>query len=239
MPKVTQPQPNNQLEHIKQGAAAQQAMLQMAKTVIITDAASFAKADLALSRLTDQFNHFDASFSEILDPLNAARLATNKVKKEVMDPWQLAIEFVTGRMKAYKMEEARLAREEEIRVQIESRKLLEEAERKERQAENAKSEAVRKRLEKAKEVLEEQAREVVAVPIAAPVRVENSTTRKVKAWKLTGMPDLVEAVMACRVPMEALRVDDVWMNRKLKESPDEVAVYPGIEVYEDIQIVRR
>lgn len=239
MPKKPTVPPPPQLERIKKEASIDIVPIAKANSLMVTDATSFARADAILAQLDARCNHYESLFSEILDPLNAARTATLKAKKEVLDPWTHAVDYIRLQMKQFKNEEARLIQQEKDRVETEQRQLLEEAQRKDRQAEAAKNPKVQERLAQAARALTEQAQEVTAVPVIAPVAVIGSTTRTVKAWRLVDLEDLIEAVSKGIVGREALKVDEDWARQMLRANPAALAKVPGIEVYDDVQIVRR
>lgn len=149
-------------------------------------------------------------------------------KKEVMDfvrPFTDALSsaetiFKNGLI-AFDNEQERLRKlaeaEAEEKRRKEEAKLLAQAEKAEASGKGEKAEALR----------EIAASTVVATPaVSAPQKVSGVSSRKTYSCKVTNMMELVKAVAAGTVPLQALQVDQSFLNKMAAAFKDEFS-YPG------------
>ncbi len=169
----------------------------------------------------------EATFKPIKQKMDAA-------KKEVLDqeraadaPLKQAEEYIKPLIRAYDDEQERIRREEERRLQEEARKREEE----ERLAAALQAEQDGA-PEEATAILEEP---VIVAPIVIPKatpQVAGISYRENWKYQVVDLKALVSAVAAGRVPINAIKADDVFLGqqaRSLKSSMN----YPGVKVYSE------
>lgn len=215
-------------------------------TLTITDGASYAKADFLLTQVGTLRKRLAERVTKITAPLKEA---LSKVKESMreMDGFVLEIDHpletyetrIRTAMSDYrKLERQKIQAEEEAR-RVEDKRLAEaQAEALAREA-AAKTEAMRQRLAIKRQEIEQKREEVAATPIDAPVKVAGSTTRVIWKAHVTDTKALRAAVVAGKVPEDVCPVDLLALNRLAKANHEIVAQYPGVEVYEDVTIVRK
>lgn len=230
----------------KEVAALAAPVLHMLGSLKIVDADSYGKADTILSRIREARKGVTAKLAPILSPIEKAfkeikeaRDAIKDLHSELDKPLEVAEGQVKSLMRSYKIEEQRLIEEFEEEKRMEAEKAesrLREALEKEN---NAKTAAMRVRLAQ-KRIEAEAAVEVIEeVAIAAPVKAASSSTRTIPKWKVTDIKALLKAVVAGQIPEDMLLVNITVGNSYLKVAREEMEKWPGIEVFNDVQIVGR
>lgn len=135
------------------------------------------------------------------------------------------------------LEAAQRAKEEEDQRIADALQATQEAEAKARTA------PMRAKLAAAREALENQQQAAAEEPVSAPVQANHSTTRAVKRIRPTDMGKILMAIIAGKVPYDVVQVNQVVLNSYLKITPEAkylpVTEWPGVEVYDDTQIVGR
>lgn len=210
--------------------------LQTAVTdMTITNEDQYLVADAMLGRIQAARKRWTARIGLIIDPLWEALKSGRELKNEVDKPLEVLEGQVKQAMKTFKLEEQRqiqAAKDEEDR-------LRNEAARKEQAATVAKTAPMKARLEQARQQLEDKADDASAKQI--PVAANASSTRATKKWRVTSGKKLILAIAAGVVPEMAVSINTVGINQlfRAKGGPDALAEWPGIEVYDDIDIVGR
>lgn len=213
-------------------------VLARVKALVISGARSYALADEILTKLRYARSIIKEKMDSILDPINAARSAALKIRHDLDDPLADAEDTLRTGMKTFKLGEARKVADEQARRDREAAELRRLAGERERQAQNAKTRLMAARLAAQSQDLEEKAEEVEAAPIPAPVQVRNSGTRTIPKWRIISTGDFIQHVAGGWAPDECLTVDKAVMDRLFKTRPD-FKDWPGVECYDDIQIVGR
>lgn len=210
-----------------------------AKALQVTDAPSYALADALLSRLRDARKQVKARIATVLDPINQARAAILTLSHDLDDPLEAAELRIRTGMQEFKRLEMRQAQEAERRRQEEEEALRKEAADKHMKQLAAKTEPMRQRLAAQRAELEEKADNVVAAPVLPPVKAAHSSTRTVKKWRVTNEIALLReaADPEGSVPENVMMVDPSILNQWLKEAPEVLATWPGVELYDDVVIV--
>lgn len=230
--------PKVQITKLLADGAQTPKLIAQASSVIITDNETYAEADNYRAQLKHRIKTSLDGVSKILDPINQARAVLLDLRHKLTDELEATCESLTARMANYKAEERlQLRRLQEARDR-ESERLRREADAKEEAAARAKTPQMVNRL------MEQQAQiiskaEAVESQEEAPVTVAHSVDRVVKKARVISLPDLLMAILEGTVPVEAVVVDQVFVNRKFKENPVETAAWPGVEVYEDTIISGR
>jgi hypothetical protein len=210
-----------------------------AKALTVTDAPSYAQADALLLRLRDARKQVKARIATVLDPINQARAAILALSHDLDDPLEAAEQRIRVGMQEFKRLEMRQAQEAERKRQAEEEALRMEAADKHMRELAAKTEPMRQRLAAQRAELEEKADNVVAAPVLPPVKAAHSSTRTVRKWRVTDEVALLRAAadLDSDVPENAMMADPAILNQWLKEYPEELAKWPGIEIFDDIVIV--
>lgn len=191
--------------------------------------------DAMLGRIQAARKRWSARIGKIIDPLWEALQSGRGLKNEVDKPLEVLEVQVKGVMKSLKIEERRritAAAEEEDRLRNEA------AEQEAREL-AAKTPQMKARLAAKRQELETKADTQSEAQI--PVMAGASTTRTVKKWRVIDQAAFIKGLAAGKIPAMAITVNTVGINQIFKSvgGHDAVAAYPGVEVYDDIDIVGR
>ena len=184
------------------------------------------KAIKALSKKLD--DTFDPHIKRAFD--NHRALVAEK--KQHQQPLLDAEGYVKRAVLGYQQEQERIRREAEAKAQEEARK---ERERLEAQAAKA---AEKGKVEKS-EALQAQAAAVVA-PILAPTlpKIAGLSTRITYRAEVVGKLELVKAVVAGLVPLNALDPNMTFLNQQARAMREDLT-YPGVRVVTDTGLASR
>jgi len=239
-----------------------------ARDLVIGDAREYGLADAFLAKIrAARKSDVMTKLRKIIDPIRAGLDELYAVERGIKEPLDEAEKQIKGKMRAWQLAEQERVRQEEetkrkeqehqqreaMRAQLEQERLQREREEAERKAEGARSAAAkRKAYEEAARLQDEQdraaeiqekARALAAAaafkPVEAPTRAASSNVRRIQKWRITDMAKLATAVGAGTVPEAVLQVNSVQLNLLFKNSHEQVAAWPGIEVYEDVEIAGR
>ena len=235
MPSATQ-QVNKELEVIKVETAP---IIARAKALAVEDAQSYAVADSFLSRLVDARKMAKARIGRILDPIKEALKEAQGLFKEIDSPLEQAEIVVRTRMRDFKLEEARQARLEEEKREAAAEELRRQAAAKALAESKAKTAQMKEKLAAQRAELESKADVAAAAPMPVMVKAAGSTTRTVKVPQVRDLKALLGGLYADKVPSEIIEINLTTIRRFYKEQPAWVATLPGIEMVDDIQIVKR
>lgn len=213
----------------KQEAKKQSApLIEQAHQLQITDEDSYQIADSIRASLKAASKKWTDRLQLIIRPAYDTLQGLYNLRKEIVDPMDASADVVTNKMKEFKRLEA-------VRT------------RQEADAKTAKEAELRKKLEAATSIpvqrmMEKRIEEVQNVIITAPVVAASSSTRTVKKWKVDNMQKLVRAVADSQVPIDILTLNSkVFEDYFRGDDKDKTAIssWPGILVYDDIQIVSK
>lgn len=233
---------------------------QEVQELVITDDDSYHYADSLLGRISAAKRSWAAVWGRIQEktvkPLRAALDGLYETNREIEKPLTDMEETVKRAMKTFKVAETRKLQESEAARQAELRRLEEEASKKIEQAQSAATAQMRGRLQAAAARLREQQEAVAEQETPEAVKGEASTTRAIPSWRLQGsdlpgddtgmsataqlaLATFLQGVLEGKVPANAIMLNERFIGQEFKRNPEKVALWPGIEVYDDIQIVRR
>lgn len=172
------------------------------------------------------------TFDEPTKRAHEAHKSIVAARKKVEQPLIEAEQLAKQKAGSYVAEQERKARAEAALAEAAAREVREKAEREARELEAA-GEA-----ELADAIREES--HVTAAPIQAAPKPKASGVATRAVWKarVKSLRELVAAVHAGKVPLEALKADDVVIGqaaRALKKSLD----WPGVETWEETQVATR
>ncbi len=202
----------------------------------VVDEESYQLVDTYLARVRLAKKKGEDRIDPIIKPIYAGLQSLYKLKTELLAPLLDAEASGKAKMKDFKLLEMRKAREDQERREAEQRRLEADARKKQEAEDNAKTEAMRKRLAAQREKLEEQAAAIQQTPAPPPVRAASSTTRTVKKLRIVN-EDLFWACVARENVLRGyVTVDLVGLNKYA--AGFDPAEY-GLEQYDDVQIVGR
>lgn len=210
-----------------------------ATNLIVMDPGTFAIADSLLTKLVEARKTIKAKFAKVIDPLKQALDEARSFFSEVDAPLAEAEGVIRGRMKGYKIEEARLARLEDEKRLAAADELRRQAEEKAIAESRAKTQAMKDRLAKERAELETKADVAQAAPAHTLVRAVGSTTRTVKVPQITDPRSVLLGILAKKIPLDIIEFDLTAIKAYYKRDPAGVAEWPGINWIEDIQIVHQ
>lgn len=239
-----------------------------AQGIVIADDKSYNLADAFLAKIraarkSDVFT----KLRKIIDPIREGLDVLYATERDIKAPLDEAEKHIKGKMRDWQLaEQERVRKEEEARRQEEIRKaqeelryaqeqqrLQEQKEMAERQAQEARTRAARLKAQQEAEDLQRQQDEAaeaqrradaiaaatVAAPIAQPVKAASSVVRKVSKVKVVDIMKFAEGVGKGLVPETMLQVDATQLNLMFKNNREWVGEWPGVEIYEDVEIAGR
>ncbi len=182
----------------------------------------------------------EKSIKPIMDGVNAL----HEVNRAIDGPLGKLEDAGKKAIKTFRVsEQARItrAREEEEALNRKSEEL-------QSKAEAARTLLQRGKILAQKEIIDTQA--VRAFEAATPVQTENTGNRTKPAWRLVGSevesgenpPSflvVLEAIINGDIPQGAVILDTRYINEVFKHRPEQLAEWPGFEIFDDIQIVRK
>lgn len=205
--------------------------LQSSSLVITSQPQYQAAADL-LADIKQRGKALEEKRKGITAPLDAAKKAAMDMFRPAVDAIAEFEKSVKARMAGFVREQDRIRREEEAKATEAARK---EQEKLLSQANKA---AAAGKLEKA-EALELQAASTVAVTPAIEIPIASGAhTRRVWKARLTSKMDLINAVAEGKASPELLDYNESVGNGLAKALKSGMNV-PGVEAYEDVQVVAR
>ena len=224
--------------------------IKQAASLKITDAQSYALADVFLGRLVTARKQIKARLSRFLDPLKEAVDKAQEAFREAQDfqeevdaPLAQAENTVRAEMRGYQIEQARIKREQEEAAQAEARRLEEAAAKKRLEESKARTQQMRERLAAQRAALETEAAAAAAVPVAAPVKAAGSNTRTTRTPQVVDLAAFLKGWGKAETKDIALsdiiEVNSAHLKAVYKVYPEMVASWPGVKIVEDIQIVHR
>ena len=239
-----------------------------ARGIVIADDKGYNLADAFLAKIrTARKSDVFARLRRIIDPIRAGLDELYAVERGIKEPldeaekqvkakmrqWQLAEqERVRKEEEAQRRKQEELDRQERIRQREQERLACEKREAEER-AQQARTRAARLAAQQQADELQRQQDEaaeaqrkadalvaaVVVAPIAQPVKAASSIVRKTSKVRVTDIVKLAEAIGAGLVPDTVIQVDSVHLNMLFKNNREWVSEWPGVEVYEDVEIAGR
>lgn len=209
----------------------------------VFDAQSYLYADNLLGRIRANRSVWGKVWARIQEksirPIREGLEELYALNRDVDVPQEKMEDIVKARMKFYKQEELKQINAEKLRKQLESQRLLDEAQAKQVAAARAQTPQMRGRLQAQAERATEQAVAVVEREVAEPVTGESSSTRPKKAWRIKNMREFCAAIGDGTLPEDCVTTLNPIMNQYFKHDPEGMQVWPGVEVYDDVQIVGR
>lgn len=204
---------------------------------------AYLKADAILGRIRLARKTWGVVWDRIqeksIKPIREGLEELYTLNRSVDGPMELMETTIKKEMKAFKVRELEAINEARRKQEQETARLQREAEEKERQAAAARTPQMKGKLVAAAQKLTAQAD--MARETAPPMAVQggSSSTRSKKAWRVDDMATFIAAVADGTLPEDALMVCKTAMDQYFKDDPEGMTVWPGVVVYDDVQIVGR
>ena len=218
-----------------QAITVTQEIISVAASLVVDTADQYHAADEILHKIKVAQKHLNVPFDEILTQVRPGMDALYAIRRAVENPL-LDLEVVV---------------KEKMRVwQIRDRKRIEDENRERERItrENAAKEAAAAVV--AQPMTPPYPRTMAPMPIAEsvtlfptpaplPIQAASSSARVIKRWKVTDLELVVKAVGLGMIPVDVLTVDFIRVNQMFKDRPEDLAMWPGFELHDDIQIAGR
>lgn len=209
----------------------------------VTTAEEYAYADSLLGRVQAARKTWAPIWGRIMEksvkPIREGLEGLYQMNRDVDGPLEKLELAVKRPMKLFKENEARQIAEEQRRKDREQQRLIDEAEAKRRAAERAATPQMKGRLLAQAERQEEQAEVVERQEVAAPVQGDSSGTRKKRAVRVKELHAMLKGICDGYVPDDCITVNQVKLNAYFREHGEDMGLWPGLETFDDIQIVGR
>lgn len=209
----------------------------------------YLNADTILGRIRTARKSWGGVWDNIqaktIKPIRAGLDALYETNRTIDGPLDVMETRVKSLMQAFKNEEARQLRlVEQERVREEQRLLQEAQALADKVAAKPLTSLARGRLVDRMDSIEAQIQAVnqEATDIkASAVRGSSSSTRAIKAWKMTELADVLQGILDGTIPDSVVMLDTVYINRSFKgpDGQELVGSWPGFVVVDETQIVGR
>ena len=227
-------------DQIKQeGLALISPLEQAVSCLAVTTPDEYDVADGMLLRITAAERKWLDKIDPIIGPIRKGLDALYDLKNEVWNPLKRMQTTVRQKMKDFKLEEKRQLERAEEQHQADKRSLDQAIAKAVSQAALAKTQAQKAVLTKAAQVLEERAEVLAEQPAPKPIQGTATRTRTVPKWKISNKMAFIQAVAAGTIDLEFVEPHTANIEGVFRNSRDEMRDWPGITIYEDIEIVRR
>jgi hypothetical protein len=212
-----------------------------AQSVTVTDEASYQLADSLLARISTARADWKADTATVLDPINAARTAAMELRAKYDGPLKLGEDRLREGMRQFRLSENRRIQQEEEKKRQEQLRQDREAEEKRQAAENARTPQMKGKLLAEAARLEERADLTAAAPISRPVQAAHSGQRVTRKCRMKDgqWRQILKGILDGVIPADVVSIQDSTINAYFKSAPAEVSQWPGVEVFDDVDIVRR
>ena len=209
-----------------------ESMQKSAEELTIKTEANYITADHLLSVVTNAHQNDEGlvSLESIIRPIRKGLDILYAINRRIDKPYSDAIDTIKHKMAEYKTAERR-------RLEAEQRKRDEEA--RQAAAEVAKRNANKPSPAPALEPISTPVVAAMPLPSSMPVKTANSSDRAILKVRVTNLEDLILAVAADMAPESCLLVNESALRNWLKLDENAVRNCPGLEVYEDTQIIRK
>ena len=243
-------------------------IVQAARGIVISDDKSYNLADAFLAKIrTARKSDVFARLRRIIDPIRAGLDELYAVERGIKEPLDEAEKHVKGKMRTWQLaeqervrkeEEAQRRKQEELDRQERARqreieRIEQEKADAERRAQEGRTRASRLQAQQEADDLQRQQDEAaeaqrkadaiaaatVAASIVQPVKAASSVVRKTSKVRVVDIVKLAEAVGKGLVPETMIQIDAVQLNLMLKNNREWVREWPGVEIYEDVEIAGR
>lgn len=165
-----------------------------------------------------------------------------ELNREVDKPLETLETAIENKMKGFKLEEQkRLRALEEARIQAEADALTQMQELQER-LDAVKTKAARAKIAERLEAAQEVIADIEQAPAAEALKADNSSSRPVQIPVCTDLLTLLAGIVEGTIPFESetggllIYLNQPELNRRFKLNPAGVALYPGVEIQDDMQI---
>lgn len=226
----------NELVRTKEAAVRQSTpLLQQAMSLQITNPVMYSAADTLRDNIKKARRVWKDRLELVRKPAYDALEAVYALIRDVDTPMKKGEEVITQKMAEYKREESRQI----AAANAERDRLARDAEEARRKAESAQTEAVANLL-KRKALAVEAKIEMATTVLSA--HAENSSTRTVKMWRVVNLKALLAAIVAGDIPEDVIQINSAQMGDYFRgddANKSMMRTWPGIEVYEDVQIASR
>ncbi len=223
----------------KELVAVRSPAIEQAEGLVLRTEADFLTADTLRSNIGKAIKVVEGKLDPIIEDIRPGLDKLYALKRNEIRPLEAAHTIITDKMKEYRRAEQRKIDDAARAQRLEAERIDREAEEKRRKAAAAATPQVASRLNRQADVLDEKAVDVATTPLKKAVEADRSTTRAVKKWKLADLGTFLQGVLDGSIPEDLVSVNELAMNRQFRESPATVETYPGITVYDDVQIVGR
>lgn len=205
----------------------------------VVDAASYEAADELLGRILKARKTWGERMERIIRPIRQGLDELYALNREVDRPLLNVETILKNKMKAFKVEELKqlAAAAEEKRLAEE--RLRQEAEAKALAAQRASTPQMRGKLQAQSYKAAEAAAEVAQQEAPAPTTGLHSSTRVPKKVRIIAWGDFIQGIAKGLIPDDIVAVVDKKLTAYYKEDPESVKLWPGVEEYDDVQIVGR
>jgi hypothetical protein len=205
----------------------------------IQDEEGYQMADILLSRVMTARKTWLGRINPIVKPIYDSLQLLYALRGDFDDPMKEYEAAIKGKMKTYKLEEARqlrIAEDARLKKIDDDRRAAEE---KQAKADAAKTKGMKQKLETQAAALIQNAEILEVGGPAQGATATHSTVRSKKKAEVTDLVALLKGIIAGKVPDDLISINQVELNSAYRIDAEEVASWPGITIVDDINISGR
>jgi hypothetical protein len=227
----------------KQGLSIASGILARATGMVVASKEEYDAADVVLARLRDKRVHI---MSKLIDPLkkpiNEAHDRVMALEHELVDPLTAAEKILKNKMGLWAQRERRIAQERADAERQERERLEAEQREKQREADRAQAAGKLSRAQilrhEATELADQAEEMAAAPPVQAQTQAARSTAVTIKKWRVSDLHAVLQGILNGVTPEGIVQVNAVVVNQYMRGDPsgEVVGGWPGMEVYDDVQI---
>lgn len=205
----------------------------------VRTAEDYLAADGVLHRIRVARKTWGDRMEKIIRPIRTGLDEVYKLNRDVDRPMEVLESRVKDAMKMFKLAEQRALQAAEDARRAEEDRLRREAEEKRQAAEHATTAQMRDKLTAQAQRAEAQSETAAQEELPEAVHGMSSTTRPLKKVRVTDLTAFLQGIIDGYIPDDYVAIIQSKLNTALREDPEGMKAWPGVEVYDDVQIVGR
>ncbi|MGH7183500.1 MAG: hypothetical protein ACREJN_16195 [Nitrospiraceae bacterium] len=207
--------------------------------LVVDTPEDYEKADALLSRVMTARRWWLGKMNPIVEPIKKGLDLLYDLRNEFDKPLKADEDSIKGKMKNFKVEEARQLRIENEKRQAAIDEERRQADEKLKKAEMAKSKPMREKLVTQAAELEQSALMKSVEGPATGVKAASSSVRVRRKATVVNLHEFIKGILSGAIPDECIVINQTEINAAFSIEPETVSGWPGVEIIDDINISGR
>lgn len=233
---INTPPPAQNIALRQEGEALTSPLSERVESLVIDSDDAYEDASRLLLDVRSARTKWDNKITPPIDSIRSGLDGLYELRRGVDRPLEAMETAIKAGMSKWDLDKINKAKE----IQAAADRIQQQVEQKRQQAAAATTSSARTRLTQTGNALEQQQALVQAkTPVLA--KASGSRRKVVQKWKITDLESFIAALFdppegVDAPPLEVFQVCSAAMDKELKERPLAVKAWPGVEVYDDVQI---